>query len=45
MLVDSEGLWFRVLAARYEVELGRVKEDGVGVVEGDSEDPGWRRWT
>ncbi|GAU38071.1 hypothetical protein TSUD_318650 [Trifolium subterraneum] len=28
MLVDREGLWFRVLAARYGVERGRVREGG-----------------
>ncbi|MCI55151.1 hypothetical protein A2U01_0076401, partial [Trifolium medium] len=26
MLVDREGLWFRVLAARYGVERGRFRE-------------------
>ncbi|GAU22845.1 hypothetical protein TSUD_282120 [Trifolium subterraneum] len=28
MLVDREGLWFRVLAARYGVERGRLREGG-----------------
>ncbi|GAU24432.1 hypothetical protein TSUD_364160 [Trifolium subterraneum] len=28
MLVDREGLWFRVLAARYGVERGRLKAGG-----------------
>ncbi|GAU10924.1 hypothetical protein TSUD_426660, partial [Trifolium subterraneum] len=28
MLVDKEGLWFRVLAARYGVERGRLREGG-----------------
>ncbi|WJX94027.1 hypothetical protein P8452_75492 [Trifolium repens] len=28
MLVDREGLWFRVLAARYGVEGGRIREGG-----------------
>jgi len=26
MLVDKEGLWYRVLKARYEEEGGRLKE-------------------
>ncbi|GAU39187.1 hypothetical protein TSUD_147950 [Trifolium subterraneum] len=29
MLVDKEGLWFRVLAARYGTEIGRVREGGM----------------
>ncbi|MCI64924.1 putative non-LTR retroelement reverse transcriptase related, partial [Trifolium medium] len=29
MLVDREGLWFRVLAARYGVERGRLREGGL----------------
>jgi hypothetical protein len=28
MLVDREGLWFRVLAARYGLERGRLREGG-----------------
>ncbi|GAU10913.1 hypothetical protein TSUD_426570, partial [Trifolium subterraneum] len=28
MLVDREGLWFRVLAARYGVERGRLRVGG-----------------
>ena len=28
MLVDREGLWFRVLAARYGVEGGRLRDGG-----------------
>ncbi|CAJ2667239.1 unnamed protein product [Trifolium pratense] len=28
MLVDREGLWFRVLAARYGVERGRLRDGG-----------------
>ncbi|GAU16627.1 hypothetical protein TSUD_325750 [Trifolium subterraneum] len=28
MLVDREGLWFRVLATRYEVERGRLRDGG-----------------
>ncbi|GAU10201.1 hypothetical protein TSUD_420190, partial [Trifolium subterraneum] len=28
MLVDREGLWFRVLAARYGVERGRIRDGG-----------------
>ncbi|PNX85591.1 receptor-like kinase, partial [Trifolium pratense] len=28
MLVDREGLWIRVLAARYDVEGGRLREGG-----------------
>ncbi|MCI67206.1 receptor-like kinase, partial [Trifolium medium] len=28
MLVDGEGLWFRVLAARYRVERGRLRDGG-----------------
>jgi hypothetical protein len=28
MLVDKEGLWFRVLAARYGVDGGRIREGG-----------------
>ncbi|GAU49469.1 hypothetical protein TSUD_91410 [Trifolium subterraneum] len=28
MLVDREGLWFRVLAARYELDGGRLREGG-----------------
>ncbi|MCI62016.1 hypothetical protein A2U01_0083273, partial [Trifolium medium] len=28
MLVDREVLWFRVLAARYGVERGRLQEGG-----------------
>ncbi|MCI40586.1 hypothetical protein A2U01_0061819, partial [Trifolium medium] len=28
MLVDREGLWFRVLAARYGVESGRLRDGG-----------------
>ncbi|MCI64663.1 non-LTR retrotransposon transposase, partial [Trifolium medium] len=28
MLVDRGGLWFRVLAARYGVERGRLKAGG-----------------
>ncbi|GAU10775.1 hypothetical protein TSUD_426480, partial [Trifolium subterraneum] len=28
MLVDREGLWFRVLAARYGVEKGRLRDRG-----------------
>ncbi|MCI71223.1 receptor-like kinase, partial [Trifolium medium] len=28
MFVDIRGLWFRVLAARYAVEGGRLKEGG-----------------
>ncbi|MCI34288.1 putative non-LTR retroelement reverse transcriptase related protein, partial [Trifolium medium] len=28
MLVDREGLWFRVLAARYGVERGRLRGGG-----------------
>ncbi|MCI30191.1 receptor-like kinase, partial [Trifolium medium] len=28
MLVDREGLWFRVLAARYGVEGGRLRDVG-----------------
>ncbi|MCI51565.1 cytochrome P450, partial [Trifolium medium] len=35
MLVDRGGLWFRVLAARYETERGR--EERVFLVEGDCE--------
>jgi hypothetical protein len=38
MLVDRDGLWFRVLTARYVMQQGRLREDGVSVVEGDSED-------
>ncbi|GAU10927.1 hypothetical protein TSUD_426970, partial [Trifolium subterraneum] len=30
MLVDREGLWFRVLAARYGVEGGRLRDGGRG---------------
>jgi hypothetical protein len=38
--VDSEGLWFRVLAARYGVERGCLKawEEWFFMVEGDHED-------
>ncbi|GAU16975.1 hypothetical protein TSUD_37330 [Trifolium subterraneum] len=28
MLVDKEGLWFRMLAARYKVERGRLRDGG-----------------
>ncbi|PNX63110.1 cysteine-rich receptor-like protein kinase, partial [Trifolium pratense] len=28
MLVDREGLWFRVLAARYGIEEGRLRDGG-----------------
>ncbi|MCI67353.1 receptor-like kinase, partial [Trifolium medium] len=28
MLVDRDGLWFRVLAARYGVEGGRLRDGG-----------------
>jgi len=28
MLVDKEGLWYRVLKARYGEEMGRLKEGG-----------------
>jgi hypothetical protein len=28
MLVDRGGMWFRVLAARYGVERGRLREGG-----------------
>ncbi|MCI41887.1 hypothetical protein A2U01_0063121, partial [Trifolium medium] len=28
MLVDRQGLWFRVLAARYGMEGGRLREGG-----------------
>ncbi|MCI70365.1 hypothetical protein A2U01_0091628, partial [Trifolium medium] len=31
MLVDRGGLWFRVLAARYRVEGGKLKEEGRNV--------------
>jgi hypothetical protein len=30
MLVDREGLWFRVLVARYGLEHGRLREGGRG---------------
>ncbi|MCI90673.1 alpha-1 6-xylosyltransferase, partial [Trifolium medium] len=36
MLVDREGLWFRVLAARYGVEGGRLRE-------GDQRGSSWWR--
>ncbi|PNX90647.1 DNA-directed RNA polymerase, partial [Trifolium pratense] len=52
MLVDSGGLWFRVLAARYGVERGRLRDGGrrgslwwreiVRIREGDGEQGG--RW-
>jgi hypothetical protein len=50
MLVDSEGLWFRVLEARYKVEKWRLRlgAERVFMVEGDCKDSEWGgryRWT
>ncbi|MCI92271.1 hypothetical protein A2U01_0113567, partial [Trifolium medium] len=46
MLVDREGLWFRVLAARYGTKRGCLRageggEEWVFLVEGDCEDSRW----
>ncbi|MCI73145.1 hypothetical protein A2U01_0094409, partial [Trifolium medium] len=52
MLVDREGMWFRVLAARYGVEDGRLRDGGrrgsswwrelASIREGGGEP--WGRW-